>query len=341
MAREIMDFLKPTPSKKFIDFTFGFGGHAKLLLSFGAKVTGIDRDKESFLYGKKLEKQNSRFKIIRAKFSDIYEQHEKSRLKNQNNGKELDSEHFMTLNPEKNLCTYTNANEIRNTKWSNKNYEADANKDMDKKTYFKEDFSKIISEADGILLDFGVSSEQIDNQEKGFSFTNEGPLKMQMGLNNVSAYDVVNLYDQHVLADIIYHYGDEVKSRQIASKIMEKRKEKKIETTKELSDIVNSCFRGFSKKPHSAKTFQAIRMFVNDEVNEIVKILHVLKSKMKAGAKLATITFHSGEDKIIKKEFKGCFLTTKPKFLQPSLEETLFNSRSRSAKLRLGAKKII
>ncbi|MDR1499223.1 MAG: 16S rRNA (cytosine(1402)-N(4))-methyltransferase RsmH [Rickettsiales bacterium] len=207
---------------------------------------------------------------------------------------------------------------------------------------------------DGIVLDLGVSSMQLDNVARGFSFNGETHLSMTMGKNEIDAFTVVNEYSEKNIADIIYRLGDEVKSRVIAKKIVEYRKKKKIETTKELADIVRSCF-GIQKTriDNATKTFQAIRIFVNDELNELETILEDSIGLLKSGGRLVVVSFHSLEDRIVKNFFgrygdaklgkinkykeeqiKTVFRVMTKRPVIATEEEIDSNRRSRSAKLR-------
>ena len=207
---------------------------------------------------------------------------------------------------------------------------------------------------DAIVLDLGVSSMQLDNGNRGFSFNKEAPLTMTMGRNNITAYDVVNDYDEKNIADIIYNFGEEVKSRAIAKKIIEYRKNKAIETTTELADIVRSCFPNkYTKIDFATKTFQAIRIFVNDELKELETILNDSVKLLKSGGRLVVVSFHSLEDRIVKDFLNNngdCRLLKVNKYKEVQ-KETLFkvltkkpvivssvevdkNRRARSAKLR-------
>jgi len=215
-----------------------------------------------------------------------------------------------------------------------------------------------ISCVDGILLDLGVSSYQLDEASRGFSYMQDAPLDMRMDkTSDLTAEYIVNNYPEEKLANIIYEYGEEKFSRNIAKKICEYRKNKKIETTKELTEIIESSIPGFAKKEgHPAKrTFQAIRIEVNDEIrplyNTIKNCIDVLNPK----GRLCVITFHSLEDRVVKEAFVdaqgkctcpgdlpycvcgfkslGKVITKKP--ILPTDEETNQNSRSRSAKLRI------
>ena len=215
-----------------------------------------------------------------------------------------------------------------------------------------------ISGVDGILLDLGVSSYQLDEASRGFSYMQDAPLDMRMDKSStLTAEYFVNNYTEEKLANIIYEYGEEKFSRNIAKKICEYRKSKKIETTKELTQIIEASIPGFAKKEgHPAKrTFQAIRIEVNDEIrplyNTIKNCIDVLNPK----GRLCVITFHSLEDRTVKEAFVdaagkctcpgdlpycvcgvkslGKVITRKP--ILPTDEEANQNSRSRSAKLRI------
>jgi len=213
-----------------------------------------------------------------------------------------------------------------------------------------------IEAVDGILLDLGVSSYQLDNGDRGFSYMNDGILDMRMdGTQEKDAKFVVNTYSEERLADIIYKYGEEKNSRKIAKSIVSYRKKKKIETTKELSKIIESVIP-FSKDGHPSKrTFQAIRIEVNDEINTLEKSILDAIDCLKKSGRLCVLTFHSLEDRAVKKAFKnaegectcppglpycvcgsekkGKIITKKP--MLPTEEEIKINSRSKSAKLRI------
>ncbi len=206
---------------------------------------------------------------------------------------------------------------------------------------------------DGVLLDFGWSSFQIADPERGLSFTQNGPLDMNLskGLSNdrLTAYEIVNFWNEETLADIFYGYGDEVKARTIARYIVNIRKEQPITTTHQLADVViNAIFpkRVSASKPitfkiHPAtKVFQALRIAVNDELTVITEGLHAAIERLMPKGHLAVITFHSGEDRIVKQIFKSYaeqgivnLIVKKP--IIPQLLEIQQNPRSRSAKLRI------
>lgn len=219
-----------------------------------------------------------------------------------------------------------------------------------------------IEKIDGAVMDLGVSSYQLDNAERGFSYMHDAPLDMRMNRNTPkSAYDVVNTYSEQELMRIFYEYGEEKWSSRIAKFIVEKRKDKEISTTYELSDIIKAAIPKAARMDggHPAKRiFQAIRIEVNGELEILKQAICDFVDVLKPGGVLSIITFHSLEDRIVKKTFvelaKGCtcpksfpvcvcnktseikILTSKP--ILPSERELDENSRSKSAKLRVAVK---
>lgn len=212
-----------------------------------------------------------------------------------------------------------------------------------------------IEQIDGLLLDLGVSSFQLDTAERGFSFHKDAPLDMRMSKSGLSAYDVVNNYDEKQLADIIYRYGEEKFSRRIAANIVKARTEKPIETTFELVDIIKSSMpQKAMRDAHPARrTFQAIRIEVNAELDVLKSTLEDAFDILAPSGRIAIITFHSLEDRIVKeqfakwcqgctcpKEFPVCVCGKKPKgktfkSISPSKEELEENPRARSSRLRI------
>lgn len=216
-----------------------------------------------------------------------------------------------------------------------------------------------IDKIDGMLLDLGVSSYQLDEADRGFSYMHDAKLDMRMNReDNFSAYDVVNNYSEGKLAGIFKEYGEERYSKSIARKICEERKEKYIETTFELVDIIKSAMpkAALNEKQHPAKrVFQAIRIEVNEELIRLKKTIEDIVSVLNKNGRLAIITFHSLEDKIVKHTFEelegrctcpkdfpvcvcgyvshGKIVTKKP--IICSEEELKENPRARSAKLRV------
>ncbi len=205
----------------------------------------------------------------------------------------------------------------------------------------------------GILFDLGISTHQIKAPERGFSFQHDGPLDMRMSeLSGVSAYEVVNNYDYEKLRDIIFHYGEERLSRQIAKSIIEKRP---VETTLQLRDAIESVLYGPHIIKSVARVFQAIRIEVNRELDMLKEGLQDSLELLKTGGRIVAISYHSLEDRIVKNFFKsGNFEGTVEKdffgnpinpikvitkqIITPSDEETEANPAARSAKLRVAEK---
>ena len=216
-----------------------------------------------------------------------------------------------------------------------------------------------IDGVDGILLDLGVSSPQLDEAERGFSYMADAPLDMRMNSQDtLTAYEVVNLWPREELQRILYEYGEERYAPQIASAIDRRRAERPIETTLELVDVIRSAMppQALREKQHPAKrSFQAIRIAVNDELGAVSRVMDAAISKLNSGGRLAIITFHSLEDRIVKNamasaakgctcppEFPVCVCGKTPKVklvskkpIVSSEEELQRNPRARSAKLRV------
>lgn len=214
-----------------------------------------------------------------------------------------------------------------------------------------------ITGVDGILFDFGVSSPQLD-ENRGFSFMRDEPMDMRMDqTQEFSAIDVVNTYSEEKLKEIFYRFGEEKRSGLIAKKIVEVRQQKKIETTKELVDIITQSVgaKYFYQEHPERNIFQAIRIEVNQELEDISSVLPQAIELLNPGGRLVVVTFHSLEDRIVKQVFKkysevDSFFKGLPDIPQeylptlklinkkpilPSMEELNENSRSRSAKLRI------
>ena len=195
----------------------------------------------------------------------------------------------------------------------------------------------------GVLFDFGVSSFQIDEANRGFSFSKDAPLDMRMSREGISAFDVVNSFSEDELGEIIWTYGDEPKSRKIASEIIKERKKGVIKTTFQLAELIHRAIglssktKQFSKIDTATKTFQAIRIFVNDELREISEALETLTDILKNNARIAMISFHALEDRIVKswaKSRKNCIFSINKQIIKPKFVEIAKNPRSRSAILR-------
>lgn len=212
-----------------------------------------------------------------------------------------------------------------------------------------------IDAIDGLLLDLGVSSFQLDTADRGFSFHKNAPLDMRMSKTGLSAADVVNTYSEQELADIIYKYGEEKFSRRIAANIVKAREDKPIQTTFELVDIIKSSMpqRAMRDSHPARRTFQAIRIEVNGELDALRRTLDDAFDCLNSGGRIAVITFHSLEDRIVKekfndwgrgctcpKEFPVCVCGNKPKgkvfkAISPSEAELSANPRARSSHLRV------
>ena len=304
LLNEVKSFIPLGQKINVIDATFGGGGYSESILKSHnvENLIGIDRDPVSKIFAKEISKKYSNFTFINGRFSEM-----EQLILRENRYKDL-----------------------------------------------KFDF---------IIFDLGVSSNQIDNAERGFSFMNDGPLDMGMGQNEKKVSDIVNNYSEIDLANIIYKYGEERLSRRIAKNIIIARKIKKIETTGELSNLIKRCFKKIQldkmKINPATKTFQALRIYVNDELNEISIALKKSIDLLNTKGKIIIVSFQSLEDKIVKdflnhnsgKRWRSSrhypeltddgpitlnLITKKP--IRPSEQEILDNSRSRSAKLRVGEK---
>lgn len=202
-----------------------------------------------------------------------------------------------------------------------------------------------IQRVDGLLLDLGVSSLQFDNETRGFSFQADGPLDMRMDRRQQpSAEKIINTFSKEDLADIFYYFGEERQARRIAAHIVEQRKKDQITTTVQLAHIISGAVpkKFHPRKIHVAtKVFQALRIAVNKELDNLTIILDSITKILKPGGRVCIITFHSLEDRLVKWKFKDNplldILTKKP--VTPSDEEIKRNPRARSAKLRAACMK--
>lgn len=222
------------------------------------------------------------------------------------------------------------------------------------------ELDEVASDLDGVVLDLGVSSMQLDIAERGFSFMKDGPLDMRMSQAGRSAADLVNEASEAELADILYLYGEERASRRIARAIVREREVAPITTTLRLAEIVEGCLpRSKPGQAHPAtRSFQALRIAVNDEYGELVGGLEAAERALKPGGKLAVVTFHSVEDRMVKRFLQSRtggqgggsrhapeqvraapqFEMTSRKAIGPDDRELAENPRSRSAKLRLATR---
>jgi 16S rRNA (cytosine1402-N4)-methyltransferase len=211
--------------------------------------------------------------------------------------------------------------------------------------------------ADAVIFDLGVSSMQLDEAERGFSFMRDGPLDMRMSGEGVSAADVVNNFDEGEIADIFFHLGEERRSRAIARAIVARRADRKFERTLDLAGLIESVMpRRHDDKIHPAtRSFQALRLFVNDELGELATALQAAETILRPGGRLIAVTFHSLEDRIVKtllasrsggkgrgsrhmpdtgNEHAPSFKLVSRKPVEPGADEIKANPRARSAKLR-------
>lgn len=293
---ESLAVLKPRDGELFVDATLGMGGHSEAILLAGAKVFGIDQDKDALkLANERLETFGDGFKSFHANFSEI-------------------------------------------------------------KTVLAE---AKVENVDGILADLGVSSLQFDDASRGFSFRFDAPLDMRMNADSSeeTAAELLQRLSEEEIANVIYNYGEERFSRRIARRIVEKRKSgEPVETTRQLASLIERAIgRGKKDKIHPAtKTFQALRIAVNRELEILEDFIGDAIDILKPDGRLAIITFHSLEDRIVKQTFQklagkcSCpprfpqcvcgakkrieILTKKP--ITPEENEIGDNPRSRSAKLR-------
>ena len=213
-----------------------------------------------------------------------------------------------------------------------------------------------VDKVDGILMDIGVSSEQLDDPQRGFSYRYDAKLDMRMNQNSdISAYDIVNDYSEEELSRIIFQYGEERHSRKIAKLIAIERQKYKIETTFQLVDIIKRAYSERAAKHPAKKTFQALRIEVNKELEVLEKAIYKATESLKVGGLLGIITFHSIEDRIVKNTFKSLatackcppevficncngkaevkIITKKP--IIPHDKEVKSNNRAHSSKLRI------
>lgn len=204
-----------------------------------------------------------------------------------------------------------------------------------------------IEKFDGLILDLGLSSNQIEESARGFSFKNEEPLLMTFAESSsnplVTAESIVNGWSEETLADIIYAYGDERFARRIAKAIVKARQDKPIKTTTELVALISSAVPAFYRRGRlhfATKTFQALRIATNDELGALKEGLLKAFDRLKIGGRMSIITFHSGEDRIVKNFYREKVKSDEAKLINkkpilPTDEETEKNPRARSAKLRI------
>ena len=283
MVEEVLENLVFEQNGKYIDCTFGAGGHSSEILkkiSDSGTLVSIEKDARATSNLSSYFSNDSRFRLINDSFSNI------------------------------------------------RNFTSD-------------------KEVDGILIDLGISSTQLDDPERGFSFQSNGPLDMRIDTSKgQTAAEWINNASKKEIEDVLWILGQERASRKIASKICESREKRPIESTKELSDLIVSCVYKKTKKHPATNSFRAIRMYINNEIQELQGVLEAASYVLCCGGRLAVISFHSMEDRIVKRFFQGKdrkesdikFEYIRDKFLKPSDKEISANPRSRSAILRIAEK---
>ena len=337
----ISDFKNLFPEIKgiWVDGTFGFGGYSDYLLKAGAKkLIVLDLDPDVKKYVKRLEKKwpnkipNHDYYQSILTLPGIYYKSKKKILGEVN---------------------YIKTDDVVEKKWSNKI------------NFFNSNFIEIkkiitslgIEDVEGVFLDIGVSSMQLDKALRGFSFKQDGPLDMRMSRDGPTASDFINKADENLISEVIFKYGEEKRSKIIARHIVQSRKNFKIDTTYKLSKIIEGVlgFKHSNKKHPATKSFQAIRIAINNELNNLVFGLYSSYDVLKIGGILAIITFHSLEDRLVKRFFNQVSRINNPlselkkvggistplfekinkKPIVASEKEIQLNPRARSAKLRV------
>jgi 16S rRNA (cytosine1402-N4)-methyltransferase len=195
-----------------------------------------------------------------------------------------------------------------------------------------------LGQVDGVLADIGFSSDQLDDPARGLSFRTDGPLDMRLDPTaGTTAADLVNTLSEGALADLLYEFGEERKSRWVARRVVERRRTKKFETTADLADVVRRCVPRSGGLDPATRTFQALRIAVNDELGTLDRLLAALPAVLKPGGRAGVISFHSLEDRLVKQAFRNAAVwqpvTKKP--VEATDAELALNPRARSAKLRV------
>ena len=246
LLNETIAALSVQADGKYVDATFGRGGHSRAilaLLSDDGRLLGLDRDPQAIASGKQLAQEDPRFSIEQCAFSEL-------------------------------------STAVHSRLWQNN--------------------------INGILMDIGVSSPQLDDAERGFSFMKDGPLDMRMNPDaGISAAEWLAVAEMNEIADVLKNLGEERYSKRIARAIVETRDENPILTTKQLADLVDKASPSREKHKHPAtRTFQAIRIFINNELEELTSALEQALDVLAVGGRLAVISFHSLEDRIVKRFFR-------------------------------------
>ena len=292
LRSEVLRVLEPRPGRIFLDGTLGGGGHSEGLLAAGARVVGLDRDKDALEFaGSRLSVFGDRFQAVHGNFADAAE------------------------NPS-----------VRS-----------------------------FAPFDGVLLDLGVSSHQLDSAERGFSFRHDGPLDMRMDPTvGETAADILNTAPESELERIFREYGEEPLSRRAARVVVSERDRLAFSRTAQLAALIEKVLPRRGRTHPATRVFQALRIAVNDELGALRRALETIPALLRGGARFAVITFHSLEDRIVKSFFRSgseewldrpewpaprrnpdrCFLDLTRKPLEPDAEEVKRNPRARSARLR-------
>ena len=371
MLNQILSIITPQHGGTFIDCTFGGGGYSQAILEFpGTKVLAMDRDRLAQEHANILIKKfPKRFSFFREKFSNLNQVAQPNlnpkavifdlglsslQLADKKRGFSFDSKNF--LNMEMGINEHSTYDVINTL---DKEFLANIIKVLGDERDGKIIANKIVEKnlnPRAIIFDLGLSSFQLSDKERSFSFESKNFLNMEMGINKYSAYDVINTLDKEDLATIIKVLGEEKDGKKIANKIDKYRLKKPIKTSKELASIVSNAKknnRNYKRNP-ATKTFQAIRIFVNQELTELVLGLIEAAKLLSNGGVLIVVSFHSLEDRIVKsffnlcsslkknpsrylpiKEYKpGLFRSISRKPLVADVKEIKQNIRSRSAKLR-------
>jgi 16S rRNA (cytosine1402-N4)-methyltransferase len=298
LLEEVVEALNIRPDGKYLDGTFGRGGHSRAIL---ARLSGkgcllsLDRDPEAVAAGKELSKEDPRFSIVQGNFADL--------------------ERYVR-------------------EWG------------------------VEEGLDGILLDIGVSSPQLDDPDRGFSFMRDGPLDMRMNpLQGVSANEWLAEAPERELTRVFWEFGEERHARRIARSIVMARHKQRLETTDQLARLIENTIGRREKKKHPAtRCFQAIRIFINDEMSHLATGLATAIRLLRPGGRLVVISFHSLEDRLVKRTIREAVRpgkvrrnipqhpdlkpVLKPvgKTIKPSVTELSVNPRARSAVMRVAEK---
>jgi len=325
MLAEVLQTLAPADGEVFIDGTFGAGGYTTAILdAANTRVIALDRDPRAIRAAAPLlARFGPRLTLVEAPFSTL---------------DEIAHEYADSLS---------------------QSPEALAQGDCDPRAG-SVGRPRASKKVDGVVLDIGVSSMQLDQPERGFSFQNDGPLDMRMSAHGQTAADVVNTYDEEPLANILYDLGEEKKSRHIANAIVKQRATTPFTTTLELARLVSRVLGGRKDgdRHPATRTFQALRIYVNDELGELERALDAAERILKPDGRLVVVTFHSLEDRIVKRFFiersgresqgsrhlpptaeknaQPSFRIVNQRPLSPCQPELDLNPRARSARLRSG-----